>query len=49
MAQDLCYDFDLEDRLIDALQTYYYWYNYDGGECEITGTHLVQKIKKLDD
>lgn len=49
VAQDLCYDFDLEDRPIDALQTYYYWYNYDGGECEITGTHLVQKIKKLDD
>jgi transglutaminase-like putative cysteine protease len=48
LMQDLCYDFGNDEALnVDVLQTYYYWYWYDSGDCDIKGTHKVSRIKKL--
>ena len=50
LMQDLCYDFghDTEEDLnVDILQTYYYWYWYDTGNCEINAAHKVSRNKKL--
>lgn len=42
VAQDFCYDIS-EEYPVNMLQSYLYWYKYEGGQCNITGKHEFYK------
>ena len=45
VMQDFCYDIGVELPFrFDVIQSYYYWYWFDAGECDVKGKHNFYKI-----